>query len=130
MNMVTLTGRPTRDPETRYTQGENSLAVTTFSLAVDRIGKDKGADFIRCTAFGKTAETVAKYVTKGRKVLVVGHWQTGSYEKNGAKIYTNDCIVDRCEFLESKQAEAAPELPTSGEFVQVPDDIDDELPFA
>lgn len=130
MNKVILSGRLTRDPETRYTQGENSLAVTSFSLAVDRFGKDKGADFIRCTAFGKTAESLAKYAKKGTKLVVSGRWQTGSYEKNGAKVYTNDCVLDGWEFAESKQTEAAPELPTSGDFVPVPDDIDEELPFA
>lgn len=129
MNKVILSGRLTKDPETRYTQGE--LAVTSFTVAVDRFGKDKGADFIRCTAFGKTAESLNKYVKKGTKLIVSGRWQTGSYEKNGAKVYTNDCVLDGWEFAESKGSqEQAPELPTSGEFVQVPDDIDAELPFA
>lgn len=102
MNLVALIGRLTKDPETRYTTGDNQMAVCRFTLAVDRIGKDKGADFIGCVAFGKTAEVIGKYMSKGRQMAVTGHIQTGSYEKDGQKRYTTDVIVDRMEFVGSK----------------------------
>lgn len=111
MNNVILTGRLTKEPETRYT-AENQTAVTTFTLAVNRMGKDKGADFPRVTVFGKQAENVAAYCKKGAMVGVQGRIQTGSYEKNGQTIYTTDVIADRVEFLSSKnQAETKEETP-------------------
>ena len=122
MNIVTLVGRLTADPEQRYTQDQT--AVTSFTVAVDRFTKDKGADFIRCTAFGKTAENVAKYTSKGSQVAVTGSWRTGSYEKDGRKVYTNECSVSQCQFIGSKETGKIPET-----FVPVPDNIDDELPF-
>lgn len=123
MNTVNLVGRLTADPEQRYTQDQT--AVTSFTVAVDRFSKDKGADFIRCTAFGKTAENVAKYTSKGSQVAVTGSWRTGSYEKDGRKVYTNECSVFQCQFIGSKETpEKIPET-----FVPVPDTIDDELPF-
>lgn len=104
MNKCSLVGRLTRDIELRYTTGENSMAVARFNLAVNRKGKQKDkADFISCVAFGKAAETLDKYVSKGHRIGIVGHIQTGSYDhKDGHKVYTTDVVVDEFEFLESK----------------------------
>ena len=99
MNNVILIGRLAKDPETRYSSEE--MAITRMTLAVDRAGKDKGADFIRVTVFGKQGENVQKYLTKGRQCAVAGRIQTGSYEKNGETIYTTDVIADRVEFIGS-----------------------------
>lgn len=104
MNNVFLIGRTTKDPEIRYSQ--NNLAISRFTLAVDRVSKDKEADFISCIAFGKMAELMEKYVPKGRKIAIQGHIQTGSYDaKDGHKVYTTDVIVERLEFCESKQGD-------------------------
>lgn len=97
MNNVVLIGRLTRDPELRWS---NDLAVARFSVAVDRNGKDKGTDFPNIVVFSKQAENCEKYLTKGRKVAIQGHIQTGNYEKDGRKIYTTDVVADRVEFLE------------------------------
>ena len=103
MNNVFLIGRTTKDPEIRYSQ--NNLAIARFTLAVDRVSKEKETDFISCIAFGKTAELMEKYVPKGRKIAIQGHIQTGSYDaKDGHKVYTTDVIVERLEFCESKQS--------------------------
>lgn len=133
MNTVILMGRLTRDPEVRYSQ---NMAVSKFTLAVDREGRGEQseADFINCTAFGKTGEFVEKYIYKGTKILVTGRWQTGSYtNKDGVKVYTNDCIVTKVEFAEPK-AEQKPQesyMKTNGDgFMNVPEGIDEELPFA
>ena len=124
MNKVYLCGRLTKDP-TQTQSGETT--ITKFSLAVDRRGKEKEADFINCVAFGKTAEFVSKYFVKGSKMLLEGRWQTGSYtNKDGQKVYTNDCVVESVEFCESKKAEE--KEPT--DFVNVPEDIQESLPFA
>lgn len=132
MNKVLLIGRNVRDPEVRWTQGQESMCVAKFTLAVDRIGKDKGADFISCTAFKKTAEFIEKYIKKGTKIAVEGRWQTGSYtNKEGTKIYTNDCIVEQVEFAESKgesKQETAPTAPQDDGFMNIPDEVD-EIPF-
>ena len=129
MNKVFLMGRLTRDAEIRYTEN-NAMAIAKFSLAVDRIKRDE-ADFISCVAFGKTAEFIEKYITKGTKVVVEGRWQTGSYDnKEGKKVYTNDCVVDHIEFAESKKSgQETGVTGTDGDddFVNIPDDID--LPF-
>lgn len=103
MNNVCLIGRITRDPEVRYSQ--SGTAVCRFSIAIDR-GKDKdgndlGADFPNCIAFGKTAENIGKYFSKGRKIGITGRLQTGSYEKDGVKHYTTDVVVDRFDFCDS-----------------------------
>ena len=133
MNKVLLIGRLTKDPDVRYTQDQK--AVGKFTLAVDNIRKkdeEHSADFISCTAFGKSAEFAQKYLFKGTKIAIEGRWQTGSYEKDGKKIYTNDCIVERMEFVESKkdgQTEKDPQTDDDG-FMKVDDEIDDELPFA
>jgi single-strand DNA-binding protein len=100
MNNVVLIGRLTRDPEVRYVP-ESQMAVATFSIAIDRAGKDKGADFPRITCFGKTAELVERFIGKGRLVGIQGRIQTGSYKnKEGATVYTTDVVADRVEFLD------------------------------
>lgn len=101
MNKSILTGRLTKDIDFRTAQSGTSIA--RFTLAVDRRRKDDGADFISCVAFGKTADLMDKYVSKGQKVGIIGHIQTGSYEKDGRKTYTTDIIVDEVEFLERKK---------------------------
>lgn len=132
-----LIGRLTRDPEIRYTQGENSMAVARFTLAVDRRFKRDNqptADFISCICFRKTAEFVEKYCKKGTKLAVEGSWQTGSYtNKDGNKVYTNDCLVDNCEFAESKataeQNQKNDNKSGNDYFMNVPDGVEDGLPF-
>ena len=118
-------GRLTRDPEIRYTQGSEQMCIAKFSLAVDRIKKGE-ADFISCVAFGKNGEFCEKYLRKGTKIALEGRWQTGSYEKDGKKFYTNDCVVEHMEFAESKK-ENSSETSEDG-FMNVPED-DMELPF-
>ena len=134
MNKVILIGRLTKDPEIR----RSSITVARFNLAVDRRFKREGeatADFISCVAFGKTAEFIEKYIRKGTKICVEGRIQTGSYEKDGVKHYTTDIVVENVEFAESKMASAAgddtpqPAPVDSDEFMTVPDDIADKLPF-
>lgn len=135
MNKVILMGRLTRDPETRYSQGQNPTAVSRYTLAVDRRIKKEGetnADFINCIAFGKSGEFAEKYFRKGMKVAVTGRIQTGSYtNKDGQKVYTTDIIVEEQEFCESKQSSvapaASPQIPTD-QFMSIPD-VMDELPF-
>ena len=135
MNKVILKGRLVRDPEIRYTAGAESKAVAKFTIAVDRPRKKDGepqADFIGCTCFGKTAEMIEKYFRKGQEILLEGRWQTGSYDKDGRKIYTNDCIVERVEFCGKKSDGTAPQpQPQTDEdgFMNIPDGIDEELPF-
>lgn len=140
MNKVILMGRLTRDPEVRY-GGANNTAVAKFGFAVPRKFKRDGepdCDFINCTAFGKTAEFIEKWCRQGTKLLLEGHWQTGSYtNRDGQKVYTNDCMVESCEFAESKNAsqqntqsrtEPMPQVDSMG-FMNIPDGIDEELPF-
>lgn len=137
MNKVILMGRLTRDPEVRYSQGEKATAVAKFSFAVPRKFKNDGqdCDFINCVAFGKQAEFIEKYATKGMKLLIEGRWQSGNYtNKDGQKVYANDCIVESCEFAESKNAsqsetpQPVPQTDSDG-FMNIPDGIDEELPF-
>lgn len=135
MNKVILTGRLTRDPEVRYSQ--NDTAVARYTLAVDRMTKnaEQSADFIRCVCFGKTAEFAETYLRKGIKISVVGHIQTGSYtNRDGQTVYTTDVVVENQEFCESRNASsAAPSTQQSSDsadrFMNIPDGIDDELPF-
>ena len=134
MNNVCLVGRLTRDPETRITP--NGLAVTRFSVAVDRRFKRDGeqtADFINCVSFGKTAEFIEKYFSKGQRIGLTGRIQTGSYtNKEGKKIYTTDVIAENVEFVESKKAgyQGPPKGADVGDgFVNIPDELDEELPF-
>lgn len=135
MNMVCLMGRLTRDPEVRASQ--SGLTIASYTLAVDRRFKRDGepsADFIRCKAFGKTAEFAEKHFRKGVKIAVSGRIETGSYEGKNGKVFTTDIIVDSQEFCESKSAiteeqeEQRPSAPD--DFMAVPDGIDEELPFA
>ncbi|HIW20661.1 MAG TPA: single-stranded DNA-binding protein [Candidatus Dorea intestinavium] len=145
MNKVILMGRLTRDPEVRYSQGDNPLAVARFSLAVDRRFKrdgDQTADFINCVAFGKQGEFMEKYFRKGMRAVVSGRIQTGSYtNKDGVKVYTTDVVVEEVEFAESKGVSEAnagafsntpspePKVDAGDGFMDIPDGIDEELPF-
>ena len=151
MNKVILMGRLTRDPDVRYSAGENSTAVACYTLAVDRRFRRDGdsatADFIGCVAFGKSAEFAERYLHKGTKIVATGRIQTGSYvNKDGVKVYTTDVVVEDQEFAESKNSAASndggyngggynsaparpqPAAATDG-FMNIPDGIDEELPF-
>jgi single-strand DNA-binding protein len=112
VNNVNLIGRLVRDPETRYAQGDQGTAITSFTLAVDRRVKREGqptADYIRIVAFGKTAEFAGKYYHKGLRVGVTGHIQTGSYkDREGRTVYTTDVIADSLDFADGKQDNPAP----------------------
>lgn len=136
MNKVIQIGRLCKDVETRYTQGNEPMAISRYTLAVDRKFKREGepdADFISCVAFGKAGEFAEKYFRKGMKVAVTGRLQTGSYtNKDGQKVYTTDVVVEEQEFCESKnsQQEDRPKPSNSGDgWMNVPDGIDEELPF-
>lgn len=152
MNKVILMGRLTRDPEVRYSQGANQTAVARFSIAVDRRFKREGepdADFFNCTAFGKQAEFIERYLRKGVKVVVCGRIQNDNYtNKEGQMVYSVRVMVDEIEFAESKNASAgngdggyngggymgggnsAPAPSGAGDgFMNIPDGIDEELPF-
>ena len=145
MNKVILMGRLTRDPEVRYSQGENSMAIARYTIAVDRRvrrdGDQQTADFINCVAFGRSGEFAEKYFHKGIKIAVTGRIQTGSYtNKDGQRVYTTDVIVEEQEFAESKnsageggysQAAGRPEPSAAGDgFMNIPDGVEDEgLPF-
>ena len=141
MNKVILMGRVTRDPEVRYSQGENPMAIARYSLAVDRRGRNnqdgQTADFINCVAFGKNGEFAEKYLRKGTKIAVVGRIQTGSYtNKDGVKVYTTDVVVEEHEFAESKSSSQnggndsgyVSEMPAGEGFMNIPEGIE-ELPF-
>lgn len=139
MNKVILMGRLTRDPEVRYSQGENANAVARFTLAVDRRGarRDSGeqtADFISCVAFGRNAEFIEKYFRQGMRVVICGRIQTGSYtNREGQKVYTTDVVVEEQEFAERKEAgnsgTVGSGVSSSGGFMNIPDGTDEELPF-
>lgn len=125
MNIIFLTGRLTRDPEVRMTNGAEPQKVANFSLAVNQYNRE-GADYINCTVFGRSAEIAEENWKKGMKLMVRGHWHTGKYtNKEGRTVYTNDCIVDSWEYMEQKAAEPAEEP----KFMDVPQDADEELPF-
>ena len=171
MNKVILMGRLTRDPEIRYTQGDNSMCIARYTLAVDRrfnrnAGNDgNNADFIPCVAFGRSGEFAEKYLKKGTKMAITGRIQTGSYtNKDGVKVYTTEVVVEDQEFAESKNASSggsgnyggnnygggnsgsysggngggANQAPRQSAdtsdsldgFMNIPDGIDEELPFA
>lgn len=128
MNNVQLIGRLTKDPEIRYTQSQT--AVVSFTLAVDRRFKKDGeqtADFISCKAWNKTAEFVSKYFTKGKRMALTGRIETGSYEGKNGKVYTTEVIADNVEFVDSK--EERPE-PAPDDWLPVPENIQEEIPFA
>lgn len=151
MNKVILMGRLTRDPDVRYSAGENSTALARYTLAVDRRfhrDGDATADFIGCVAFGRQAEFAEKYLRQGTKIAITGRIQTGSYtNREGQKVYTTDVVVEEQEFAESKNAggnnggysapqhnNPAPSANTSDlgsadGFMNIPDGIDEELPF-
>lgn len=157
MNKVILMGRLTRDPEVRYTTGDNQMAIARYTLAVDRRfsrNNDDGpnADFIPCICFGKAAEFVERYLKKGTKMAITGRIQTGSYtNRDGVKVYTTEVVVEDQEFAESKgsstsssAASAQTDAKSSEEqkksrqeykqetmdgFMNIPDGIDEELPF-
>jgi len=148
MNKVILMGRLTRDPEVRYSQGENALAIARYTLAVDRrnlrnSGDDNTADFINCVAFGRSGEFAEKYFRKGTKLVVTGRIQTGSYtNRDGVKVYTTEVVVEDQEFAESKSSSSSDSGYTGGNsfrkaepsgaadgFMNIPDGIDEELPF-
>ena len=120
-------GRLTKDADIRQSQGQNPTTVARYTLAVDRKGKDAGADFINMVSFGKTAEFIEKYVHKGTKIAAKGRIQTGSYEKDGKKIYTTDVVAEEVEFAESKKSQETAENPDNDDFFKVVDDA--ELPF-
>ena len=151
MNKVVLVGRLTRNPEVRYSQGEKPTAVARYTLAVDRRIKREGsptADFIPCVVIGKSAEFAEKYFRQGMRVAISGNIQTGSYtNREGQKVYTTEVVVEEQEFAESKassdsyaashpqqSAAPAPSMPSPGAasadgFMNIPDGIDEELPF-
>lgn len=138
MNKVILMGRLGADPEIRYSQGENAMAVARYRLAVNRKYKRDGepsADFINCVAFGKAGEFAEKYLHQGIKIVITGRIQTGSYtNKDGQKVYTTDIVVEDHEFAESKAANEgrnrlAPTGTSGDGFMNIPDGIDEELPF-
>jgi len=145
MNKAVLVGRLTRDPEVRYSQGDNTTAGARYTVAVDRRFKRDGeptADFIPCVVFGRSAEFAEKYFRQGMRVSVSGRIQTGSYtNKDGMKVYTTEVIVEEQEFAESKAASAehaatfapadrpSPSNAVSDGFMNIPDGIDEELPF-
>ena len=152
MNRVILMGRLTRDPEDRYSQGERSMAIARYTLAVDRRGRrnqdngEQSADFINCVAFDRAGEFAEKYFRQGMRVLVSGRLQTGSYvNKDGQKVYTTEVILDDQEFADSKGASSemgggytqsapaqrpAPASAIGDGFMNIPDGVEDEgLPF-
>lgn len=145
MNKVILMGRLTRDPQVRYSQGQqDQLAIARFTLAVDRRGSrtegKENADFPSCVTFGKTAEFVEKWLRQGTKVVVAGRIQTGSYtNRDGVKVYTTEVVCEDVEFAESKEAgegrqqeppqQQTPMTDADG-FMNIPDGIDEELPFS
>ena len=151
MNKVILMGRLTRDPEVRYSQGEQATAIARYTVAVDRRfrrdGDSQTADFIGCVAFGRQAEFAEKYLRKGTKIALTGRIQTGSYtNRDGQKVYTTDVIVEDQEFAESKSASAGsdnggyrpamsqsrpePASAVASGFMNIPDGVEDEgLPF-
>ncbi len=151
MNKVILMGRLTRDPDVKYTAGDNPMAIARYTLAVDRRFKRENeatADFISCIAFGKAAEFAEKYFRQGIRIVVSGRIQTGSYtNRDGNKVYTTDVVVEEQEFAESKNNAAgnnnAQDNTAAGQqsgnqgvsvdadgFMNIPDGIDEELPFS
>ena len=144
MNKVILMGRLTRDPEVRYSQGDVSTAVARYTLAVDRRFRREGeatADFINCVAFGRQAEFAERYLRQGTKIAITGRIQTGSYtNRDGQKVYTTDVVVEQVEFAESKSSNdnnggyvpadrPSPSGAAGDGFMNIPDGIDEELPF-
>lgn len=139
MNNCILCGRLVRDPDVRYSQGNNPMAVAKYTLAIDRMGRksdgNQNADFINCIAFDRNGEFAEKYFRQGLRVLIRGHIQTGNYtNKDGKKVYTTDVIVDTQEFADGKnttQGGAGNQQNVGGDvFMAIPDAVDDGgLPF-
>ncbi len=146
MNKVVLVGRLTRDPEVRYSQGEHATAVARYTLAVDRRFRrdnEPTADFIPCVVFGRSGEFAEKYFRQGMRVSVSGRIQTGSYtNKDGVRVYTTEVVVEEQEFAESRaeseanrnsfsqpSASSSPSVDAGDGFMNIPDGIDEELPF-
>lgn len=134
MNSVQLLGRLVRDPEVRYTQGENATSVARFTVACNRKYKknsEQEADFISCVAFGKTAEFIERYFNKGSSIALNGRIQTGSYtNKDGSKVYTTDVVVESLEFVGKKSDDSSADTSKqNNDFMNIPDDIDENLPF-
>ena len=137
MNKVILMGRLTKDVESRYTQGAEPMCIARYTLAVDRKVKKDGdfnADFIPCVAFGKAGEFAEKYFRKGMKIAIVGRIQTGSYkDREGKTVWTTDVVIEEQEFAESKAASGGNSAPAqqaaSDGWMNIPDGIDEELPF-
>ena len=135
MNKVVLMGRLTRDPEVRYSQGENSLCIARYTLAVDRPrqkDREASADFISIVAFGKAGEFAEKYFKKGTKLVVSGRIQTGNYtNKDGQKVYTTEIVAEDQEFAESKKSQGEESQGESSDgFVNIPEGIEEDLPFS
>lgn len=143
MNKVILLGNLTRDPEIRYSQGEKQIAVARFSLAVNRRFANDGetnADFFNCTAFGKTAEFIEKYFRQGSRMSLVGRIENNNYtNKNGEKVYSVQIMVEEVEFSERKSAQSNNKTQNQNQpahangadddFMNIPDGIEDGLPF-
>ena len=146
MNKVILMGRLTREPDVRYSQNaDGSMAVARYTLAVDRrrgrnSDNEQSADFISCVAFGRSGEFAEKYLHQGTKIVVTGRIQTGSYtNKDGQRVYTTDVVVEEQEFAESKGSgsgssqhnvpQQSPDVGPDG-FMNIPDGIEEELPFS
>ncbi len=150
MNKVILMGRLTRDPEIRYSQGNDQMAIARYTLAVDRRynrNGDQTADFISCVAFGRSAEFAEKYLKQGTKIVATGRIQTGSYtNREGNKVYTTDVVIEDQEFAESKGASSSsnggsyqpagmpdrapsPADASAEGFMNIPEGIEDDLPF-
>lgn len=137
MNKIILIGRLTRDVEMRYGTNNNNTAIARYTLAVNRPYKQNGgqeADFLPCIAFGRTAEFAEKYLAKGMRVAIEGRIQTGSYtNRDGQKVYTTDVVVERQEFLEKRADNSQPDSGAAesydDRYMDIPDGIDDELPF-
>ena len=145
MNKVILIGRLTREPEIRYSQGNDQMAIARYTLAVERRynrNAEQTADFINCVAFGRLAEVAEKYFHRGTKLAVTGRIQTGSYtNKDGNKVYTTDVVIEDQEFAESKGSSSSdggsyqpagrpsPANASADGFMSIPEGIEDDLPF-
>lgn len=141
MNKVILMGRLTRDPEVKYSNGDNSMAIARYTLAVNRRmirSGEQNADFINCVTFGKNAEFAEKYLKQGMKIVVVGRIQTGSYtNKDGQRVYTTDVVVEEHDFAENKASQQqsqnnrpTPSPDNASNFMDIPDGVGEDLPFA
>ena len=139
MNHVAIVGRMCADPEVRYTQGDNALCIASFTVALDRRNRnaEQTADFPNCVAFGKTAEFIEKYFHKGMRIGGTGRIQTRNYDgRDGKKVYVTEIVLEQVEFVESKQQtgqqskrQTAPASDPLDGFMDIPDDMSEDLPF-